>query len=423
MKKKSKNISFLNELSGTISVYFAVLYSLIIVPNILSNAGVPYNSIFLGVCISSALGCFLCAFCAKKPFVFGSYVGENSFLAFSAVPIMGYSYNQALGCAFWAAVVMLIISISDLKTYIIEGIPHCIRSSLPVGLGLFLTVLGLLKIGVVSIPEKSLMLNIGNLTEPTTLMGILCLVIMLVLRALNVKMNVLFGIAITVLVAILNGMIVIPQFTMPDFSNVILQLDIKGTFNYNYATLIITFFIFLLNDTIAAAEAVSSYSGEQDSESRGNLLTATSLASCLAPLFGCVSCGVYSESILAVENGAKTKFVPITAGILFLLSIFLMPFLSVIPDYICAAVLVYIGIILAAKVEDKGFSTEELTEYIPAYTFVALTCFTVNLAIGICAAFIMYLILKLFTGKIFDITPVSIIWGVLSVVFFIFYPY
>ena len=262
-----------------------------------------------------------------------------------------------------------------------------------------------------------------TVAKPTTLMGILCLVIMLVLRALNVKMNVLFGIAITVLVAILNGMIVIPQFTMPDFSNVILQLDIKGTFNYNYATLIITFFIFLLNDTIAGSEAVLEYSGEHDGENQGRVLTANSIASCLAPLFGCVSCGIYSESILAVESGAKTKFVPIASGILFLLSIFLMPILSVIPDYICAAVLVYIGVILAARVEYKGFSTEEFTEYIPAYTLVALTCFTVNLAIGICAAFIMYLILKVFTGKFFDITPMSIIWGIFSVVFFIFYPY
>lgn len=423
MKKKNKNISVISEISGIASIYFAMLYSLILIPNIIANVGVAYNAVFLGICLSTALGCFLCAFIAKKPFGFGSYVGENSFLAFSAVLVMGYSYNQALGCAFWAGVIMLIISLSDLKKYIIEGIPNCIRSSLPVGLGLFLALLGLLRIGVVKIPAKSLMLSLGNLTETTTLMGLLCLVIMLILKALNVKMNVLFGIGITLLVAIFKGLIVIPNFTMPDFSNVILNLDIKGTLSFNYFTLIITFFIFLLNDMLAASEAVLSLEDKPNEDDYGKVMVASSVASCLAPIFGCVSCGIYSESILAVESGAKTRFVPIALGVLFLLSIFLIPFLSVIPDYICAAVLVYIGIMLAARIEYKEFSTEEVTEYIPAFTLVALTCFTINLAIGICAAFIMYLILKLFTGKFSDINVVSIIFSFLSLVFFIFYPY
>ena len=126
MKKRSKNISIFSEISAVASVYFAMTYVLIIIPNILSGIGIPYNAAFLAVCLSGAFGCFMCAIFAKKPFVFAPYIGENSFLAFSAVMIMGYSYKEALGCAFWAAVAMLIISLTDVKKYIIDNIPVCI---------------------------------------------------------------------------------------------------------------------------------------------------------------------------------------------------------------------------------------------------------------------------------------------------------
>ena len=79
MRKRNKNISVFGELSAVVSVYFAMSYVLIIIPNILSGIGIPYNAAFLAVCLASAFGCFMCAIFAKKPFVFAPYIGENSF--------------------------------------------------------------------------------------------------------------------------------------------------------------------------------------------------------------------------------------------------------------------------------------------------------------------------------------------------------
>lgn len=423
MKKKSKNISVLSEISAIVSVYFAMIYVLIIIPNVLSGVGIPYNAAFLAVCLASAFGCFMCAIFAQKPFVFAPYIGENSFLAFSAVMIMGYSYREALGCAFWAAVIILLISLTDIKKYLIDNIPNCIRSALPVAIGLFLTILGLLEMGVVQISSRSLMLKLGNLNTLPVMMGMLCLLIIIILRALNVRLNVLFGIAITLLIAAFKGLIAVPVFTMPEFSNIFLNLNMKGTLSLNYLTLIITFFVFLLNDMTAVSVSALSRTKQKDATDYQGTMLATAISSCAAPIFGCVSSGVYPESILAVECGAKTKFVPAALGVMFLLSVFLIPFLAVIPNYICAAVLVYIGILLTSEIEHKGFSAEEFSDYVPAFIMVVLTCFTVNLAVGICAAFIIYLALKLCTGKLADINLVSILFAVLSVIFFMFYPY
>lgn len=423
MRKRNKNISVFGEINAVISVYFAMSYVLVIIPNVLSGIGIPYNAAFLAVCLSSAFGCFMCAAFAKKPFVFAPYIGENSFLAFSAVMIMGYSYKEALGCAFWAAVTILIIALSDIKKYLIDNIPNCIRAALPISIGLFLTILGLLEMGIVEISSKSLMLKLGTLTSLPVMMGGLCLLIIIILRALNVRMNVLFGIAITLLIAAFNGLIAMPHFVMPHFSNIFLDLDMKGTFNLSHLTLIITFFVFLLNDMTGTAVSALSKTSEKDATDYQGTMLATAISSCVAPVLGCVSSGVYPESVLAVECGAKTKFVPITLGILFLLSIFLIPFLSVIPNYICAAVLVYIGILLTSEIDNKGFSAEEFTEFVPAFLMVVLTCFTVNLAVGICSAFIVYMALKLCTGKFSDITVPVAIFTALSLLFFIFYPY
>lgn len=423
MKKRNKNVSVFNEISAVASVYFAMIYVLIIIPNVLAGVGIPYNAAFLAVCFASAFGCFMCAAFAQKPFVFAPYIGENSFLAFSAVMIMGYSYKEALGCAFWAAVAILLISMTDIKKYLIDNIPNCIRSALPVSIGLFLTILGLLQMGVVQISSRSLMLRLGNLNSLPVLMGMLCLVIIIVLRALNVRLNVLFGIGITLLIAAFNGLISMPVFVMPEFSNIFMNLDMKGTLNFSHLTLIITFFVFLLNDMTAVSVSALSRTKQKDATDYQGTMLATAVSSCMAPIFGCVSSGVYPESILAIECEAKTKFVPVALGVMFLLSVFLIPFLSIIPDYICAAVLVYIGILLTSEIEHKGFSADEFSDYVPAFLLVVLTCFTVNLAVGICAAFLVYLALKICTGKIMDINFVSILFGILSAVFFYFYPY
>ena len=423
MRKRNKNISIFGELSAVVSVYFAMSYVLIIIPNVLSGIGIPYNAAFLAVCLASAFGCFMCAVFAKKPFVFAPYIGENSFMAFSAVMIMGYSYKEALGCAFWAAVVILIVALSDIKKYLIDNIPNCIRAGLPIAIGLFLTILGLLEMGLVQISSKSLMLKLGTLNSLPVMMGALCLLIIIILRALNVRMNVLFGIAITLLIAAFNGLVAMPHFSMPHFSNIFLDLDMKGTLNLSHLTLIITFFVFLLNDMTATSVSALSKTSEKDVTDYQGTMLATAISSCVAPIFGCVSSGIYPESILAVECGAKTKFVPITLGILFLLSIFLIPFLSVIPNYICAAVLVYIGILLTSEIDNKGFSADEFTEFVPAFLMVVLTCFTINLAVGICTAFIIYTALKVCTGKFADINMATILFTVLSVLFFAFFPY
>ena len=174
--------------------------------------------------------------------------------------------------------------------------------------------------------------------------------------------------------------------------------------------------------TATSVSALSKTSEKDVTDYQGTML-ATAISSCVAPIFGCVSSGIYPESILAVECGAKTKFVPITLGILFLLSIFLIPFLSVIPNYICAAVLVYIGILLTSEIDNKGFSADEFTEFVPAFLMVVLTCFTINLAVGICTAFIIYTALKVCTGKFADINMATILFTVLSVLFFAFFPY
>ena len=167
------------------------------------------------------------------------------------------------------------------------------------------------------------MLKLGTLNSLPVMMGGLCLLIIIILRALNVRMNVLFGIAITLLIAAFNGLISMPVFSMLQFSNIFLDLDMKGTFNLSHLTLIITFFVFLLNDMTGTAVSALSKTSEKDATDYQGTMLATAISSCVAPVLGCVSSGVYPESVLALESGAKTRFVPVTLGILFLLSVFL----------------------------------------------------------------------------------------------------
>ena len=89
------------------------------------------------------------AFYANRPFAVAPYMGENAFIAFTVVKVLGIRWQAALAAIFIAGVLFILMTVLHLRRWIVEGVPASLRFSFAVGMGLFLTFIGLNETGMV----------------------------------------------------------------------------------------------------------------------------------------------------------------------------------------------------------------------------------------------------------------------------------
>ena len=191
--------------------------------------------------------------------------------------------------------------------------------------------------------------------------------------------------------------------------------------------LVVVFSVFVMDfvDTLATLLGVSARAGFLDE--RGNLpqvekpMLADALATVIGALLGTTTAGTYIESAAGIEQGARTGLAALVVAVMFVLSLFFAPFLVSIPAYIYGAVLIIVGMHMIESVKKIEFS--DPTEYIPALGVVSFTSFTYNLGAGITAGFALYLILKVLAARAGELNLGTVILGLVSILFFAFYPY
>jgi len=142
---------------------------------------------------------------------------------------------------------------------------------------------------------------------------------------------------------------------------------------------------------------------------------------CVAPALGTTTSGAYVESATGIEAGGRTGFTVLVTGSCFLLSLFFAPFVTAIPAQAYGPALIIVGLFMLAPITRIDFN--DYTESIPAFMVVCLMAFTFNIAIGICAGFVLYPICKIVSGKTAQLKPGLWVLAILSLLLFIFYPY
>jgi AGZA family xanthine/uracil permease-like MFS transporter len=142
---------------------------------------------------------------------------------------------------------------------------------------------------------------------------------------------------------------------------------------------------------------------------------------CLAPALGTSTAGAYVESATGIEAGGRTGFTVFITGTCFLLSLFFAPFVATIPAQAFGPALIIVGLFMLSPITHIDFT--DYTESIPSFAVVSLMAFTFNIAIGICAGFVLYPIGKLVSGRGRELKPGLWVLTGLSLLFFVFYPY
>jgi AGZA family xanthine/uracil permease-like MFS transporter len=239
---------------------------------------------------------------------------------------------------------------------------------------------------------------------------------------------IIIGILLITLLSIFTGNSSPPKSIVglpPDLSPIFLQLDIVGALSWGFFAVILTIFVLAFVDTIGTLLGLSYRANLLDE--KGELpeiekpMLTDAIATTLAALFGTTTAGVYLESATGIEAGGRTGFTAIVIALLFLSALFFSPLFAAVPPAAYGPALIIVGMLMISPIKNLDFT--DLTNVIPVFFMITLMCFTFNLGIGLTAGFLTYLIIKVFSGKLKDISAGMWVLGLLSLIFFIFYPY
>lgn len=421
-KLKENNTCIKTELLAGLTTFFTMSYLFILSPKILEYAGLNFASTITVTALIAFIGSCLMAFIANKPYAVAPFLGETAFISFTIVGTLGFSVKTALAAITICGLFLLLMTLTNIRTYIVEQIPENIKISFCTGLGLFFIFIALRDIGIVNFTQNNIPLESGNFTTLPIILGLLCFIQIIVLSKRGIKAAIIISIFSTTLLGIFLGNVQLPEriISLPaSIEPSLLQLDFKGLLDTKFISML--FVIFLLVNIDTAGGIIGLSYKEEKKTSNKKAMIADSISVTIAPLLGTTTPGAYLDSMTGIAAGGKTGLTALTAGSLFLIGLIFTPIIKIIPSYAFAPALLYVGTLMTSVITKIDF--DDISEYATSILTISIMIFTYNIGIGIISAFVTYPIIKLLCGKKNETNIITWIMLAISLIFFVIYPY
>ena len=429
-KLKEHNTNVKTEIVAGMTTFLAMAYILAVNPSILGTV-MNQNGVFLATAISSAIATFIMAFLANYPIALSAGMGLNAYFAFSVC--MGDlakegagAFKIALTAVLCEGLIFILISLFKFREKIINGIPQNLKFGITSGIGLFIAFIGIQGAGIAQNSDSTLV-DLGDFSRPEMVLALVGVLVIVILSHYKVKGAVLIGILATWVLGMgaegigwYDGVSV-----FPDFSDGLVNLDgLSDTaFKFNFAwvgdhivqfiAILFSFLFVDLFDTVGTVVGVADKADLLDKDGKlprvGKVFMADAVGTTVGACLGTSTVTSFVESSAGVAVGGKTGLASFVTGLMFLISIVLSPIFLAIPSFATAPALIYVGMLMfssALKIKFDG----DIADSIGAYMAIIMMPLTYSIANGIMFAIISWVIVKVFTGKIKDISPVM--WGV-----------
>jgi adenine/guanine/hypoxanthine permease len=430
-KFSERGTTLATEAKAGLTTFMVMAYILLVNPSILANMfgapGSPEAAAFIpaasaGTALVAGVMTILMGVVANAPLALAAGLGINGLVAFGLVLTNGLTPAGAMGVIVLEGLIVLLLVVVGLREAIMKAVPLSLKRAIGVGIGLFILFIGFIDGGMIvktggSSAENPVPVTFVFPTEPAHFLFWFGLLITITLWARRVPAALLISILVTTVVAILVGVQKLPStFTAtPDFST-LGKFDVTNVFTVLGAlAAVLTIFSFMLTDffdTMGTATAISEQAGLVDEDGQpeniGQILLIDSIAAVAGGAAGISSNTSYIESAAGVAEGGRTGFTSVVTGVLFLLAILLTPLAVLVPYVATGPVLVFVGFLMVSLVKDIDFSDVE--EGFPALLGLILMPLTFSITVGIGAAFISHVIVKVVRGKITEIHP--LLWAV-----------
>jgi len=426
-KLSERKTNVQTEVTAGITTFMTMAYILFVNPSILGAAGMDKNAVLLATAIGSGLVTMMMGLFVNYPIALAPGMGLNAFYAFTVVIGMGVSWQVALGAVFISGLIFILLTVTKVRQLLVEGMPNSLKHAITVGIGLFITIIGLKLSGLMNIRlslipptlEKIIaghgngtpmhfetIIEMGKVADKNVLLALFGLFFISILIARKVKGAMLIGIVASTLVGIGMGLVNVPAgfvpMSMPDFSNnAFFELDIAGALGMGLITIIFTFTFVELFDTMGTLVGTTSKAGLMTKDGKipgiGKAMLVDATGVSLGSVLGTSTITAFVESAAGVAAGGRTGLTAIVCGIMFLVALFFTPIVSLIPDAATAPALIIVGCLMMEGVRKIDFT--DFTEAMPAFATIAMMPFTYSIANGISFGLVLYPLLKLITGR------------------------
>nr|WP_314401013.1 NCS2 family permease [uncultured Aggregatibacter sp.] len=402
-KLKEKGTSSKTEIIAGITTFFTMVYIVFVNPSVLGDAGMDKQVVFVTTCLIAGFGTIAMGLFSNLPIALAPAMGLNAFFAYVVVGKLGYSWQVGMGTIFWGSVGLLLLTIFQIRYWLMASIPLSLRVGIGAGIGFFIALIGFKNMGLV-VANPATLVALGDLHSPQVLLGILGFFIIVVLAARNIYSGVLISIAAVTALALyfdpnvmFHGIVSMP----PALTQVVGQVDIAGALDTALIGIIFSFLLVNLFDSSGTLLGVTDKAGFSDEKGRfpkmKQALYVDSASAVVGSYIGTSAISTYIESGAGVSVGGRTGMTAVVVGLLFLLTIFFSPLAGMVPAYATAGALVYVGILMASSLIKVQW--DDLTEATPAFITAAMMPFTYSITEGIAFGFISYCVMKVGTGR------------------------
>jgi adenine/guanine/hypoxanthine permease len=427
-KLSSKGTTVKVELLAGLTTFLTMAYILAVNPGLLSSefgAGMPFQSVFLATALSAALASIIMGLYANYPIALAPGMGVNAFFSFTAVNMLGGSWQAGLAAVFISGVLFLIISLTGIRKMVINAIPKNLKLAIGAGIGFFIAFIGLQNAGIV-VNNDAVLVGLGDLTAPTVLLAVFGILVTFALLARKISAGVFYGLVITAVVGVVAGLFGIEG--MPALPTAVVSFDFDmptfGAFIGGFGELfaspsaILIIFTFLFIDFFDTAGTLVAVAGKTNLiDENGELvnvdkaLMADAVGTVAGAMLGTSTVTSYIESAAGVGVGGRTGLTAVTTGVLFILSIVFFPILAVINGTVTAPALIVVGVLMAQQL--GGIDWEDFIAATSGFVAIITMILAYSIADGIATGFITYGVVMVASGRAKEVKPV--IWVLIAV--------
>ncbi len=412
------------EIIAGITTFLTMAYILAVNPSIfgaLATQGMPTDAVFTATALAAIVGCLVMSIYAKKPFGLAPGMGLNAFFVFTVCLGMGHSWQMALTAIFLEGILFILLTITNVRKLIVDAIPMNLKRAIGAGIGLYIAFIGLKSAGII-VSSDSTSVTLGPLSDSTSILAIIGLLLTSVLVILKVRGGMLLGILVTTIIGIpmgvthFNGLLSTP----PSISSIFCQFEWSQIFSWDMVAIVFTFLFIDMFDTIGTVVGVSVKSGMVDEKGNvdgiNKVLMADAVATVAGAMFGTSTTTTYIESASGVSEGGRTGLTSFTIAVCFAIALLFSPLFLAIPGAATGPVLFIVGVMMAAPV--KQIDWEDYSEAIPAFVTMLLMPLAYSISDGIMLGMISYVVINALTGKF---KKVSVTMWILAVLFVLRY--
>ena len=403
------------EFFGGLTSFMACCYLIFVIPTMLADAGMDRTAVTGAVVLTTIVVTLIMGLWANYPVVVAPGLGISAFFAYYVCGPAGFTWQAGLGAVLISGVVFFILTVTHIRQWIVDSVPKDLKYAIVVGIGTFIAFIGFKNCGIV-VSNEATSVALGDLTDPKVLLALFGFFLTAILNVLGIRAAMIIGILATTALGLVTGHASLPEGSwfsaeLPDISATIFQLDLSGALSHGLFTIIFTLTMVDLFDNMGVLIGVARKAGlMKDDGSIRNLdraFISDSIGTMLSSVFGTTTATSYLESAAGAVAGARTGLSNLFAAGFFILALFFIPLIAIVPGYATAPILILVGAFMMQECVHIRFDRLEIA--IPAFLTIVGMPLTYNIATGFGFGFVSYTIIAVLTGRAREVHPVMYI--------------